>query len=107
MSVCQYVSKRITAASLSRKVWIIGRTSTVSRWTSPAPRDRRITSLLSRLTATLRANVRTFTWFLSLEDAQSKLNNWRREYNHERTHSSLNDMTPAKFIRSILKDDGL
>ncbi len=42
-------------------------------------------------------------WFLSLEDAQDKLNNWRREYNHERTHSSLNDMTPAEFIRSLRK----
>lgn len=42
-------------------------------------------------------------WFLSLEDAQDKLNNWSREYNHERTHSSLNDMTPAEFIRSLQK----
>ncbi len=43
-------------------------------------------------------------WFLSLEDAQDKLDNWRREYNHERTHLSLNDMTPAEFIRSLRKD---
>ncbi|EOF5959028.1 IS3 family transposase, partial [Salmonella enterica] len=46
-------------------------------------------------------------WFLSLEDAQEKLGNWRREYNHERTHSSLNDMTPAEFIRSLRKDEDL
>ncbi|MEZ3766424.1 integrase core domain-containing protein, partial [Klebsiella pneumoniae] len=46
-------------------------------------------------------------WFLSLEDAQDKLDNWRREYNHERTHSSLNDMTPAEFIRSLRKDEDL
>ncbi|HBN5853797.1 MULTISPECIES: integrase core domain-containing protein, partial [Klebsiella pneumoniae complex] len=46
-------------------------------------------------------------WFLSLEDAQDKLDNWRREYNHERTHSSLNDMTPAEFIRSLRKDEAL
>ncbi|ECQ8204110.1 transposase, partial [Salmonella enterica] len=31
----------------------------------------------------------------------------RREYNHERTHSSLNDMTPAEFIRSLRKDEDL
>ncbi|WP_264372498.1 transposase [Salmonella enterica] len=30
-----------------------------------------------------------------------------REYNHERTHSSLNDMTPAEFIRSLRKDEAL
>ena len=46
-------------------------------------------------------------WFLSLEDAQDKLDKWRREYNHERTHSSLNDMTPAEFIRSLQKDEDL
>lgn len=46
-------------------------------------------------------------WFLSLEDAQDKLDNWRREYNHERTHSSLNDMTPAEIIRSLRKDEDL
>ncbi|EAT7400402.1 IS3 family transposase [Salmonella enterica subsp. enterica serovar Bonariensis] len=45
--------------------------------------------------------------FLSLEDAQDKLDNWRREYNHERTHSLLNDMTPAEFIRSLRKDEDL
>ncbi|EPY4185331.1 TPA: integrase core domain-containing protein [Klebsiella variicola subsp. variicola] len=41
------------------------------------------------------------------DDAQDKLDNWRREYNHERTHSSLNDMTPAEFIRSLRKDEDL
>lgn len=30
-----------------------------------------------------------------------------REYNHERTHSSLNNMTPAEFIRSLQKDEDL
>ncbi|MCY0692427.1 integrase core domain-containing protein, partial [Klebsiella pneumoniae] len=40
-------------------------------------------------------------------DAQDKLDNWRREYNHERTHSSLNDMTPAELIRSLRKDEAL
>jgi putative transposase len=39
----------------------------------------------------LRDECLNFYWFLSLEDAQDKLDNWRREYNHERTHSSLNN----------------
>ena len=51
----------------------------------------------------LRAECLNIHWFLSLEDAQDKLEKWRREYNHERTHSSLNDMTPAEFIRSLKK----
>ena len=32
---------------------------------------------------------------------------WRMEYNHERTHSSLNNLTPAEFIRSLRKDEDL
>ncbi len=34
----------------------------------------------------LRDECLNIHWFLSLEDAQDKLDNWRREYNHERTH---------------------
>ncbi|ECS3319490.1 transposase [Salmonella enterica subsp. enterica serovar Kentucky] len=55
----------------------------------------------------LRDECLNIHWFLSLEDAQEKPDNWRREYNHERTHSSLNDMTPAEFIRSLRKDEDL
>ncbi|EBV4912036.1 transposase, partial [Salmonella enterica subsp. enterica serovar Kalamu] len=55
----------------------------------------------------LRDECLNIHWFLSLEDAQEKLGNWRREYNHERTHSSLNDMTPTEFIRSLRKDEDL
>ncbi|WP_434058093.1 integrase core domain-containing protein [Enterobacter bugandensis] len=36
-------------------------------------------------------------WFLSLENAQDKLDYWRREYNCERTQPSLNDMTPVEL----------
>ena len=55
----------------------------------------------------LRDECLNIYWFLSLEDAQDKLDNWRREDHHERTHSSLNDMTPAEFIRSLRKDEAL
>lgn len=55
----------------------------------------------------LRDECLNIHWFLSLEDAQEKLDNWRREYNHERTHSSLNGMAPAEFIRSLRKDEDL
>ena len=38
-------------------------------------------------------------WFLSLEDAEEKIENYRWEYNHYRPHSSLNDLTPKEFIK--------
>jgi putative transposase len=37
-------------------------------------------------------------WFLSLEDAQDKVEAWRQEYNCFRPHSSLGDLTPEEAI---------
>jgi putative transposase len=37
-------------------------------------------------------------WFLSLDDAFEKINEWVNEYNNFRPHSSLNEMTPAEFV---------
>ena len=42
-------------------------------------------------------------WFLSLEDAAEKVENWRIEYNYYRPHSSLNDRTPAEYIANWLE----
>ncbi|MDH4910066.1 IS3 family transposase [Xanthomonas euvesicatoria] len=36
-------------------------------------------------------------WFLSLDDAREKIENWRVDYNHFRTHSSIGDVPPAEF----------
>lgn len=36
-------------------------------------------------------------WFLSLEDACSKIESWRHDYNHFRPHSSLGDIPSAQF----------
>lgn len=38
-------------------------------------------------------------WFLSLEDAYEKINQWIEEYNHFRPHSSLGDLTPAEVVQ--------
>ncbi|WP_127168094.1 IS3 family transposase [Xanthomonas euvesicatoria] len=38
-------------------------------------------------------------WFLSLADARSKIEAWRRFYNEERPHSALAWRTPAEFAR--------
>lgn len=36
-------------------------------------------------------------WFLSLEDAKSKISAWREDYNKNRPHSSLGNRTPQEF----------
>ena len=37
------------------------------------------------------------SWFLSLEDAREKVEEWRQHYNRERPHGSLGNMTPVEF----------
>lgn len=37
-------------------------------------------------------------WFMSLEDAEEKVDAWRYEYNHYRPHSSLNNLTTMEYI---------
>jgi putative transposase len=37
-------------------------------------------------------------WFLSLEDAREKIEDWRREYNEWRPHSSLDNLSPAEYL---------
>jgi len=39
-------------------------------------------------------------WFLTLQEAQLVIEAWRREYNEERTHSGIGDVTPQEFIRN-------
>ena len=42
-------------------------------------------------------------WFLSLEDAVEKIEDWRHEYNHFRPHSSLKGMTPQEMVEMYQK----
>lgn len=41
-------------------------------------------------------------WFLSIEDAQSKIEDWRIVYNEFRPHSSLQNRTPTEFYQEQL-----
>ncbi len=69
-SACRYVFRQITAASLSRKVWINGRMSTGSQWTSPAPGKPTDNPVIESFNGSLRDECLNIHWFLSLEDAQ-------------------------------------
>jgi len=42
-------------------------------------------------------------WFLSLEDAKSKIEAWKDDYNKERPHSSLRNKTPEEFVSALEK----
>jgi len=44
-------------------------------------------------------------WFLSLEDAYEKINEWVKDYNNFRPHSSLNELTPAEIVTMYEQED--
>lgn len=37
-------------------------------------------------------------WFSDLADARTKIRKWRHEYNNDRPHSSLGNLTPNEFV---------
>ncbi len=49
----------------------------------------------------VRAECIDQNWFLSLDDARSKCEAYRREYNGERPHSAIGNKTPVEFMKSI------
>lgn len=49
----------------------------------------------------LRGEYLNIHWFMSLEDAQEKLENWRQDDNCYRPHSSLGDLPPAMFAKAF------
>ncbi|WP_408904304.1 integrase core domain-containing protein [Neoroseomonas soli] len=40
-------------------------------------------------------------WVLSHADARERLDAWRREYNEERPHGSLRNLTPRAFAEQV------
>jgi putative transposase len=48
----------------------------------------------------LRDECLNANWFTSLSDARRKIETWRRDYNEQRPHSSLNYLPPAEFART-------
>jgi putative transposase len=43
--------------------------------------------------------------FLSLEDAKSKIEAWRIDYNLHRPHSALGQMSPREYLRRATRED--
>ena len=54
-------------------------------------------AFIESFNGSLRDECLNTNWFLSIEDAQDKLEAWRVDYNEYRPHSSLGNMTPAEF----------
>jgi len=48
--------------------------------------------------ARLRQELLNASWFLSLADAKARMEAWRKEYNEERPHTSLKNLTPKEYL---------
>lgn len=71
-------------------------TAAAMNWLSETP------SLAANSAAAFLTEVGSFKglnehWFQSLADARSKIAAWRIDYNQNRPHSALEDLTPAEF----------
>ena len=55
-------------------------------------------AFIESFNARLRLELLNASWFLSMADARERTEVWRKEYNEERPHSSLGDLTPKEFI---------
>lgn len=59
-------------------------------------------AFIESFNGSLRDECLNTNWFMSLEDARQKLENWRQDYNYFRPHSALADTAPALFAQQIL-----
>jgi len=57
-------------------------------------------AFIESFNASLRRELLNASWFLSLADARARTEAWRKEYNEDRPHSSLGDLTPQEFIKA-------
>jgi putative transposase len=44
------------------------------------------------------------SWFLSLEDAREKVEEWRQHYNREIPHGSLGNLSPVEFTGELVQN---
>ena len=49
----------------------------------------------------LRQECLNASWFLSMADARQRISNWRIDYNENRPHSSLGNLTPSDFAAQL------
>jgi putative transposase len=58
-------------------------------------------AFIGRFNARLRDECLNEHWFLSLADARQIVEAWRMDYNRARPHSSLGNLTPEEYKKSL------
>lgn len=60
-------------------------------------------AFIESFNGSLRDECLNVNWFLSMKDAQEKLDLFRQDYNNFRPHNSLGDMSPNEFLNFTQK----
>jgi putative transposase len=55
-------------------------------------------AFIESLNGKFRAECLNAHWFMSLEDARQKMEDWRREYNEQRPHSAIGNRRPIELL---------
>ena len=58
-------------------------------------------AIIESFNGSFRDECLNVNWFLSIDDAQEKIEMWREEYNEFRPHSSLENFTPRQFAEQF------
>jgi putative transposase len=82
-------SASIRDRSSSRAIWSHGVALDFSRPGKPTDN-----AFIEAFNSKLRAECLNAHWFMSLEDARQKLEDWRRYYNEDRPHSGIGQIPP-------------
>lgn len=56
-------------------------------------------AFIESFNGTFRDECLNQAWFTSLNEARNLIEQWRKEYNGQRIHSSLNYLTPKEFVK--------
>jgi putative transposase len=62
------------------------------------PKDN---AFIESLNGKFRAECLNSHWFMSLDDARAKCEDWRRDYNEVRPHSGIGNKPPASLVKSV------
>jgi putative transposase len=54
----------------------------------------------------LRDECLNTNWFMSLDDAKSKIEAWRRHYNETRPHTALGFVPPSEYAQLAARNNG-
>lgn len=85
----EFISKALDAWAYFNKVVLV--------YSRPGtPTDN---AYIESFNGSLRDECLNTNWFMSLEDAQEKIERWKNDYNHLRPHSALTYLTPEEFAR--------